>query len=66
MTDRHAVSINTAADLYDVSRDMIRKAVSARQLPAKKIGNGIRINVDDLREWFNSLPDASPAGGEAS
>lgn len=62
MSDRHAVSINTAADLYDVSRDTIRKAIYARELPAKKVGRGFRIDVASLREWFDTLPDASPAG----
>lgn len=61
-----AVSINTAAELYDVSRDTIRKAVASRDLPAKKVGAHIRIGTADLREWFDRLPDASPAAEDVA
>ena len=60
-TDRQAMSIKSAAAAYDVSQDMIRKAVAARELPAKKVGRHIRISADALREWFGDLPDASPS-----
>ncbi len=60
MTAR-ARSIKSAAADYDLSPDMIRKAIAARELPAKKVGNAIRIDVDDLDAWFKALPDASPS-----
>lgn len=60
MSDRHAVSVATAAQLYDVSREAIYDAVNKRVLPAKRIGNRIRIDVDALREWFDGLDDAHP------
>lgn len=64
MTDRHAVSVKTAADMYDVGQDTIRGAINRRELPAKRIGRNLRIDVTALREWFDSLADASPEVAE--
>lgn len=59
-TTRAAVSIATAANMYDTSRDTIRAAIDKRLLPAKRLGAHIRIDVADLREWFANLDDAKP------
>lgn len=64
MTDHAAVDVAGAAAMYGVSRDTIYAAVNKRELPAKKVGRGIRIDVSALREWFNNLPDASPEAVE--
>ena len=57
--ERESVSINTAADMYDLGRDAIRDAVNKGHLPAKRVGRAIRIRVIDLREWFDGLDDVS-------
>lgn len=53
-----AVSIRTAADMLDLSEWTIREAVSRGQLPARKVGRVLRIEVADLTEWFRSLESA--------
>jgi hypothetical protein len=66
VSERHAVSVKAAADLYEVSQDTIYKAINTRALPAKKVGRALRVNVMDLRTWFDSLDDASPAAEDES
>jgi excisionase family DNA binding protein len=53
-----AYSRQEAADLYGVSFDTIRRAVAAKELKAKKVGNRYRISAESLREWFEGLEDA--------
>ena len=61
MTERLAVGVKTAAAMYEVGEDTIRGAINRRELPAKRIGRALRIDVSALREWFDALSDASPA-----
>ena len=64
MSDRHGVSVKTAAALYEVGEDAIRGAINRRELPAKKVGRNLRIRIAALDEWFENLPDASPEAVE--
>ena len=65
MSDRHAVSVKTAAALYEVGEDAIRGAINRRELPAKRIGRNLRIETEALRSWFDGLADASPEAVES-
>lgn len=58
VTGRAAVSVRTAADMYDLSPDTVREAINRGELAAKKVGRTIRIDVGALREWFDGLKDA--------
>ena len=51
-----AVSPRTAAELYDVSVDVIRAAYRSGALPVRYVGASVRISRAALREWFESLP----------
>lgn len=56
-----AYDVKAAAALYHVSEDTIRRAIHATEPPflkAKKVGGRIRILASDLRDWWDSLPDA--------
>lgn len=57
MTDI-AVSIRTAARMVELGEDTLRHAINVGELPAKRVGRIIRIETDDLREWFRGLDDA--------
>lgn len=60
-----AVSVKTAAAMYDISPELIYAAVNrgeleAKRIPPKKAGavaTAIRISVDALKTWFDSLGD---------
>ncbi len=54
-----AVSIRTAADMFDLHPDTIRAAIKANALPARKVGRSLRVEVADLTDWYRSLPTAS-------
>lgn len=51
-----AVSVKKAAELYDVSTDVIRAAYRSGSLPVRYVGSAVRIGRADLRAWFDSLP----------
>ena len=51
-----AVSVQHAAEMYDVSPDTIRAAYRSGQLPVRYVGKLVRIGRADLRSWFDSLP----------
>lgn len=51
-----AVSVKTAAALYDVSPDVIRAAYRSGALPVRYVGAAVRISRIDLRAWFDALP----------
>ena len=55
---RRAVSIRTAAEMYDVSADTIRAAIRSGLLDARKAGSRWLIPLDALTHWFDSLPEA--------
>lgn len=60
-TAQRAFTIASAAELKDVSRDTIRRAIRATEPPflrAKKVGGRIRIAEQDLEAWWEQLPDA--------
>lgn len=54
--DKKAYSVRSAASAYDVSETTLREAIDHRALPAFRVGRAIRIDADDLREWFRNLP----------
>lgn len=49
-----ALSVKSAAAELDVSEDTVRTAISKQGLPAYRVGRLIRIDRDDLMEWFRS------------
>lgn len=55
---REALTREEAADLYGVSFDTIKRAIHAGDLKAKRVGRRYRVHRDDLRAWWDSLPDA--------
>jgi excisionase family DNA binding protein len=55
---RAAVSRDEAAAMYGVSLNTIRRAIASGALRAKKVGPKYRIDVAELRAWFEALPDA--------
>ena len=57
-SERRAVDRQTAADMYGVSFDVIKKAIAKGELKAKKNGNRYLIGLDALAAWFNGLTDA--------
>lgn len=58
VNSRRAVTRQEAADMYGVSFDVIKRAINAQQLPAKKVGRTYRVSLDDLAAWWEGLPDA--------
>ena len=57
MSQRIAYSYDGAAEQFEVSKDMIRRAVEKGELSPRYIGRLPRIKHDDLAEWFDSLPE---------
>ncbi|RDZ49319.1 hypothetical protein C5C07_20365 [Haloferax sp. Atlit-4N] len=57
-TVRKAVSRQTAAEMYDVSEQTLRRAEAAGTLRGKTIGGRRRYRLEDLEAWFESLEDA--------
>ena len=55
---RQAVSIKTAAEMYDVSADTIRAAIRSGQLDGRKVGARWLIPLTALARWFDALPEA--------
>ena len=55
---RQAVSIRTAAEMYDVSQDTIRAAIRSGDLAGRKAGSRWLIPISALQRWFDSLPEA--------
>ena len=55
---RQAVSIRTAAEMYDVSADTIRAAIRSGDLTGRKNGTRWLIPLTALERWFESLPEA--------
>lgn len=61
MTEPIAYTLAEAAEQVRVSEKTLTRAIKATEPPylrAKKHGRGYRIAPADLREWFDSLPDA--------
>lgn len=57
-TAQLAYSLEEAAEAMSLSVSYLRRAVRSGQLRAKRIGQKYRISDDDLRAWFEALPDA--------
>lgn len=67
VSERKAYSIDEAAALYDVPREVIRRAIhvvptddnpNPAVLRAKKVGRSYRISAEALDEWWEALDDA--------
>lgn len=61
MTEPTAYTLAEAAQQVRMSEKHLTRAIKATAPPylkAKKHGRGYRIKPEDLREWFDSLPDA--------
>src|SRR5262249_35678848 len=55
-----AYSIAQACEIANIGRTSIYKAISTRQLIARKNGRRTVILADDLRRWLQSLPARTP------
>lgn len=51
-----AVNMRTAADMVGMSERYISDAIKAGDLPARKVGRSIRVEVAALTEWFRTMP----------
>lgn len=56
-----AVSVKRAAELYDISEDMIRAAYRSGLLTVRYVGSAVRISRAELKAWFDGLPTERPA-----
>lgn len=50
-----AYSVRSAAAAYEVSETVLRDEINRQRLAAYRVGRAIRIDADDLAEWFRSL-----------
>lgn len=50
-----ALSVKRAAVELDVSEATVRDAINKQHLPAYRVGRAIRIDAEDLRDWFRNL-----------
>lgn len=53
-----AFSPESAAEVYDTSRDTIIRAIKSGKLAARKIGPKYSITAQALEVWHNNLPEA--------
>jgi len=56
-----AYTIAEAAELKRVSRDLLLRAIHAKQGPtlsAKRVGKGYRVSASALEAWWSALDDA--------
>lgn len=51
-----AVGVQKAAELYDVSPDVIRAAYRSGLLRVRYSGSKVLIGRADLKAWFDALP----------
>lgn len=51
-----AYSVRSAAAAYEVSEATLRVAINKQLLTAYRVGRAIRIDADDLAEWFKNRP----------
>jgi excisionase family DNA binding protein len=58
-SDKLLLRVGHAAKLLDVSRSTLYSLIHQGLVPAKRIGNSIRISVEDLRNWIASQPNIS-------
>lgn len=58
MSQRIAYSYEEAGVQFDVSKDMIRRAVEKGDLIPRYIGRLPRISHQDLIDWFEALPES--------
>lgn len=56
--DHLLLRVGKAAELLDVSRSTMYALIHRGLVPAKRIGNSIRISVEDLRNWIANQPNA--------
>lgn len=53
------LSLQTAANLHDVSVKTIRRRIADGVLPAYRVGGQVRIREDDLRNLAERIPSAA-------
>lgn len=56
-----AYTLDEAARLKRVSKDLLRRAIKATEGPtlrAKKVGKGYRVSASALEDWWSQLEDA--------
>jgi excisionase family DNA binding protein len=58
-SDKLLLRVGNAAKLCDLSRSTMYSLIHQGLVPAIRIGNSIRISVDDLRNWIANQPQVS-------
>jgi excisionase family DNA binding protein len=59
------VSIQKAAERYDVCQRTVRRKIASGELPAYRFGRSIRIREDDLEAVLRPIPTAEQPVGPA-
>lgn len=63
MSEPFAVDVRDAAQMVSLSEGTLRKAVVAGELPAIRVGRGLRIETAELLAWSQQqLPPVTKAG----
>lgn len=52
------VGLKEAGRRFSVSSKHLRREIEAGRLPGKKVGPQFRVRLEDVRAWFDALPDA--------
>lgn len=60
MEKKEAYTVQSAAKAYDVSMDTIRAAIKRGDLNAKYPTSRPVISSEELKNWFEALPDEAP------
>lgn len=60
MEKKEAYTVQSAAKAYDVSMDTIRAAIKRGDLNAKYPTSRPVIAAEELKNWFEALPDEAP------
>lgn len=58
--DKEAYTVQEASKTYGVSPDVLRSHIKAGNLAVKYPSSRPIIGADELRNWFNALPDEAP------
>jgi excisionase family DNA binding protein len=57
--DFRLVDIDEARRITNLSDRFLRDEIKAANLPARKVGRSIRIELAELIDWYRALPKAS-------
>ena len=62
--EREVLTVRQAAELMQVSTDMIYRLVSSGELPAKKVGRIWRLHCSAIQTFLTSFPNPKPESRE--